>query len=321
MQEVGHGSAHDQRDGGHQDRERTALSRRRRSGKLESTVPLGRQQPRRPVEVDARAVSRRMQGRVRRPVMRQAEQRAADGNELAGLPLRGGGERLAVQGGLHPLIGGDLAAAPAVDEHPQGARGNGPVPDAHVHRAAADVGVAGGQPVKRAGAGAAYHPDLRQPAWLRRHAALGTAQAEYRPVRDRGLKQAQLGRDQPAADVQRQRARLAGFRGSHGKRPLRARTGEPEYPRTGLAAGTDRRRTLPSPVAVLEAPKLGGDLGHRCRRVGLEHNIGGPSCTRRHDRQRQPHDRPFTAVPGHDPSGAAVSAVAGQRRPREAGVT
>ena len=77
VQEVGHGDAHDQRDRGHQERERAALSRRRRGGELEPGGALGRQQPRRPVEVETG--SRPPTGAGPRPAAGSAPARAASG--------------------------------------------------------------------------------------------------------------------------------------------------------------------------------------------------------------------------------------------------
>ena len=186
VQEVGHRQAQDQRDGGHQERQRAAFNFGRRSGQLEPGLPGGRQQPRRPVEIQAQAVRRRVQRGVRRLVARQAEQRAANSDDLARLPLRPARERLAVQDSPDSVVGSDLAAATAVNENPQGERGDGLVPDAHVRCVtAADIGLSRGQPVNRARTGPAHHPDLHQPARLRGDAALRTAQADDRPVPDR----------------------------------------------------------------------------------------------------------------------------------------
>jgi hypothetical protein len=101
-------------------------------------------------------------------------------------------------------------------------------------------------------------------------------------------------------NIERNWERLAGIRGGHGERALRAGIGESQHPRPRPAARSDRGRTRHGPVAAHEALKLGSDPGYWCRRVSLKHDIRCPLRTWGHNRQRQPHDHPFNAESGTD---------------------
>jgi hypothetical protein len=85
-QEIGHGHAEHDRDDGHQDRHRAPLGLSRRARQSEPDGLPGRQQPRRPVELQARAVFGRVQRGIRRLIRHQVQQRIAHGDLLPGPP-------------------------------------------------------------------------------------------------------------------------------------------------------------------------------------------------------------------------------------------